>query len=341
MIKFIELLEHASSSIEVQFKDWYASVPVAGAWYVISDYSIGDKKKNNDAFSFVILQNHDTYENIAKFVKTVAPRDIKGSKKASPGLIEYLGCPVAFSLSFLIQRESQFLKNLFTLEAMTFITDALRSVVAEWRAAEPSNTEYYTAVDKKLQKLRAELIGKRPNSTLLRKIFLVSSFSAITHSLVNDVKAPLMIKWVSDRDAMFDRFEGVVFDLVWVLFQIMRRRKAGLLDVKRPQLIFVTPYMDGEKSYDEFVRLPDFLAGTLADMRLPHAMFSHTKFPPIFNDLLVKSKNNAILEIIAEPGGVTTARRIAFGYVPAGAKTARYHNEPPPVPIPLIGGECR
>jgi len=338
MMQFIELLEYSSSSIKVQFDEWYKSVPVAGAWYIVSDYSVGDKNKNNDAFSFVVLQNHDTYENIAEFVKIVAPRDIKASKKASLGLIEYLGCPVTFSLNFLIQRESQFLKNLFTLEAMAAITDSLRSVVADWLAAEPLNIEYYAELDKKLRMLRAELGEKQPNSTLLRKVFLVSSFSAITHSLVNDLKAPLMIKWISDRDAMFDRFQGVAFDLTWLLFQIMRRRKDGSLDLNRPQIYFATPYMDGKEDYDEFVRLPDFLAGTLADMRLPHAMFSHTKFPPIFNNLLVKSNNNTILEIIAEPGGVTTARRIAFGDVPTGAKTARYHDQSPPVPIPFIGG---
>ena len=61
MIQFIELLEHAGASIRYQFAEWYSGVSAAGAWYVVSDYSVGDKNKNNDAFSFVILQNHDTY----------------------------------------------------------------------------------------------------------------------------------------------------------------------------------------------------------------------------------------------------------------------------------------
>lgn len=39
---------------------WFSPYPRGAAWYVISDYCIADAKKANDAFSFVIVLNHDT-----------------------------------------------------------------------------------------------------------------------------------------------------------------------------------------------------------------------------------------------------------------------------------------
>lgn len=130
--------------------------------------------------------------------------------------------------------------------------------------------------------------------------------------MVNDAKSPITVRWISDRDAMFDRHDGVAFDLAWLLFQIMRRRKGGVVDLRRPQIAFATPGMDGRTEYAEFVRLPDFLAGTLADIKLPQMMFTHRKFPPIFNRVLVDSPNNAIVELLANEERVT-CRRLGFG----------------------------
>jgi hypothetical protein len=71
---------------------------------------------------------------------------------------------------------------------------------------------------------------------------------------------------------------------------------------------FGQPGMDGLNEYAELIRLPDYLAGTLADMSLPELEFSHDKFPPIFSQVFVNARNNAIIEVLAERGGVTTSR---------------------------------
>ena len=96
---------------------------------------------------------------------------------------------------------------------------------------------------------------------------------------------------------MFDRHEGIAFDLAWLFFQMMRRSKGGVIDLRRPQLQFATPGMDGVTEYSEFVRLPDYLAGTLADIKLPQMMFTHQKFPPVFNRLFVDTLNLSLIHI--------------------------------------------
>lgn len=156
-----------------------------------------------------------------------------------------------------------------------------------------------------------ELARKQPSLNLLRRIFPVASFAAVVLGMLNDAKSPVNIRWISDRDAMFDRHEGVAFDLAWLLFQIMRRRRGGVIDLRRPQITFATPGMDGRTEYAEFVRMPDFLAGTLADIKLPQLMFTHRKFPMIFDRVLVNSSNNAVVELLSDEERVTS-RRINF-----------------------------
>lgn len=326
MFDFIQLIEKSSQTVHSDFRRWFESIPAAATWNILSDYSVGDSNKQNDAFSFVILLNHDKFENISSYIAAVAPKDIKASRNPSKGLLDYLSCPVSFSFSFVVERQSSYLKDAISVGEMKGLTEALREVIREWAVAEPPNAAYYDTLDRRLRLLATELAGKKPSLKLLRQIFLVASFAAIVLGMVNDAKSPLAIRWISDRDAMFDRHDGIAFDLAWIFFQMIRRSKGGVIDLRRPQFAFGTPGMDGVTEYAEFVRLPDFLAGTLADMKLPQMMFTHRKFPPIFNHLFVDTLNNAVIEIVTARDRVTS-RRIAFGEPPAGASSLRRSSE--------------
>lgn len=315
MFELIQLIEKSSQTIHSDFRHWFENIPAAAAWNLFSDYSLDDKNKQNDAFSFVILPNHDTLENIASYIATVAPRDIKASRAPSEGLLDYLSCPVSFSFNFVVERQSSYLKNTISVAEMMGLTVALQGVVQEWVIAEPPNAAYYDSLNRRLEHLATELARKNPSLKRLRQIFLVASFAAVVIGMINNAKSPLAIRWISDRDAMFDRHNGVAFDLAWIFFQMMRRSKGGVVDLRRPQLMFAAPGMDGVTEYSEFVRLPDYLAGTLADIKLPQMMFTHRKFPPVFNRLFVDTLNNAVVEIVTAPDRVTS-RRIIFGKPP-------------------------
>ena len=312
MLELIDLIERSSGTIHADLQSWFSQYPAAASWSMISDFNVGDSGKQNDAYSFVILLKHDTDENIASYIAATSPSDLKALRTPPRGLLDYLCSPVAFSVNFVVARDSANLRIAMTQEAMTSLVAALRQIVAEWKEAEPPNAGYYGTLDRRLRLLEEELARRQPSLNLLRKIFLVASFSAIVLGMINEAKTPITVRWISDRDAMFDRHDGVAFDLAWLLFQITRRRKGGVIDLRRPQIVFATPGMDGKTEYAEFVRLPDFLAGTLADIKLPQMMFTHRKFPPIFNRVLVDSPNNAIIELLANEERITS-RRIGFG----------------------------
>lgn len=311
MLELIDLIERSSATIHDDLRAWFGKYPSAASWSVVSDFSVGDAGKQNDAYSFVIILKHDTDKNIASYIAATSPSDLKATRTPPMGLLDYLCCPVTFSLSFVVSRESANLRAAITQEAMSSLVASLREIVADWAAAEPPNAGYYAQLDRRLRVLGMELARKQPSLNLLRRIFLVASFAAVVLGMLNDAKSPVNIRWISDRDAMFDRHEGVAFDLAWLLFQIMRRRRGGVIDLRRPQITFATPGMDGRTEYAEFVRMPDFLAGTLADIKLPQLMFTHRKFPTIFDRVLVNSSNNAVVELLSDEERVTS-RRINF-----------------------------
>jgi len=311
MLELIDLIERSSQTIRTDLQEWFRQFPSAASWSVVSDYAVSDPNKQNDAYSFVIIPKHTTDEDISRYIRTTSPSDIKSSRTPPDGIMDYLCCPVTFSLNFVVSRNSGSLRIGITKEVMIYVVTSIRGIVAEWNASEPTNAAYYRDLDSRLKFLERELSGKQPNLNLLRKIMLVSSFAAFLFEVVNDAKSPITLRWISDRDAMFDRHGGIAFDLAWMFFQIRRRIRGGVIDVRRPQIAFATPGMDGKTDYAELVRLPDFLAGTLADIKLPQMMFTHPKFPAVFNRVLVDSPNNAIIELLSTPTGVTS-RRILF-----------------------------
>ncbi|GAC1040316.1 hypothetical protein thsrh120_03200 [Rhizobium sp. No.120] len=188
----------------------------------------------------------------------------------------------------------------------------MRQTLAEKADAEPSNAEYYRETDNRFAQLAKELESKSPPLGLLRKMFLTATFAAFVFRML-DEKSPLAITWITDRDAIFDRHGGATFDIAWTIYQVMRLDQNTVVDLSRPLFRFGAPGMDGKKEYAELIRLPDLIAGTLADIRLPRIMFSHQKFPAIFNRLVVNSENHAVVELVtsARAGSLTT-RRLKF-----------------------------
>lgn len=92
---------------------------------------------------------------------------------------------------------------------------------------EPVNAAFYDALNRRLRLLAAELARKQPALKLLRQMFLVAPFAAIVLGLVNDAESPLRIRWIGDRGAMFDRHDGIAYDLARLFFKMMRRSKVA------------------------------------------------------------------------------------------------------------------
>jgi hypothetical protein len=169
MLELIDLIETSSRTIHADLRRWFGQYPAAASWCMISDFSVGDPGKQNDAYSFVILLKHDTDENIASYIAASCPSDLKASRTPPRGLLDYLCCPVAFSVTFVVARGSGNLRIAVTQWAMSSLVSALRKIVADWTEAEPPNAGYYGTLDRRLPMLQQELARRQPSLNLLRK----------------------------------------------------------------------------------------------------------------------------------------------------------------------------
>ncbi|MDW9620232.1 hypothetical protein [Sinorhizobium meliloti] len=309
MFEFLNLLDTVYRTIAADMERWFEPFPDGQAWNVFSDYCIGDPKKANDTFAFAIVLNHDKQANISEYISAVAPSDMKGSRSASEGMISYLKSPVVFSVSYLVQRQTKLLRDYITDDNINAALDDLRQVVAHIMEQHPEKVAHYRAVDKRLAAFQVEMKRRARNSGLARQIFLCAAFAAILFSHLDAKKMPSYIRWITDRDAMFDKHDKVAFDLAFLYFHL-HRMFAGK-NAFRPEFLFGLPGWDGENEYSEFVRIADYLAGTLADITLPAMTFSHDKFRPVFNEVFVDAPNAALIEVLGSKERIT-ARRVAF-----------------------------
>ncbi|KXF77908.1 hypothetical protein ATN84_25000 [Paramesorhizobium deserti] len=308
MFELINLLETVYRTISADLEAWFRQFPEGLAWNVFSDYCIGDSNKANDTFAFAIVLNHDTQSNIEEYIAAVAPSDIKGSRSSSQGLIEYLSCPVVFSVSYLIEKKSKLLRDYMTDDNIRGALQDMRDVVSQMVVMMPEKADHYRAVDRRLASFQTEMKKRSPNSNLARQILLCSAFASIVCRHLAVKKKPKFIRWISDRDAMFDKHDKVAFDLSFLYFHLHRMMNGQ--DALEPEFYFGLPGWDGENEYAEFIRIADYLAGTLADIKLPEMTFSHAKFEPVFRNLFVNGPNAALVEVLARDGGGVTARRL-------------------------------
>lgn len=311
MFDLLKLLTDNSPSLISDMQAWFKHYPPDAAWNIYSDYCIGNSEKANDSFSFVITLNHDTDKNFSEYIANVAPKDLKKTRQASEGLISYLNCPFAFSVSFIVERESKLLRDFITDDNIHGFCLGMQELIASWLGEPGINREYWGRIDRALADFATDVKRKKFNAKLARQVLLTSTFAAFLFLTLNQLKEPAYVRWITDRDATFEKYNEVAFDIAFVLFLVARLQSGIVKDPNKPRYIFAYPFMDGKTDYAEHVRLPDYLAGLCADIKLPSMEFTHTKFETIFGNAIINSTNNVVLQILGNPEKIT-ARRLAF-----------------------------
>lgn len=113
-----------------------------------------------------------------------------------------------------------------------------------------------------------------------------------------------------------DRYDGLVYDLAYVIFLLfysttLDHPADGTILLEKPKFIFEIPEKSDQHRYDELVRLPDYLAGTLADINLETLTFTHEKFNQMWRGVFVDSPNNNVIQALGNAERVTI-RRLLF-----------------------------
>nr|WP_315203576.1 hypothetical protein [uncultured Flavobacterium sp.] len=236
-------------------------------WYLVSDYCIDDKNKLNDVFSFSLLLNHDNIHNIKDFLKTSAPKDLKNAKDISDSFLSYVNCPIGYHFSFVIPRESKLLKSYYSKERIIYELDYLNKTLEHSKPHYHKElVDYYIEVQKAIKQINIEALRATFNENLMRKILLTGIFGGAIMYLLKINSSPTKVMWISDRDAIIDKYDGFAYDWMFSMYNLLPTDKH--LSKEPFEFIFNPSEASGHNFFDELIRIPDYLAGTLASMDL-------------------------------------------------------------------------
>lgn len=312
----IPLRETIDKSALLDLARWFAECPSNASWYVASDYCFNDHSKKSDVASFSILLQHDTLNNIKSYINYFAPKDLKHTRNISLDFLKYVNSPVIFNFTFVIDRESQLLEDYATKENMEEFFEGFEEFI---RAINTSALKpgYIDNVLKRARETRESLKPKSTNIRLSRQIFHVATFASLIFHYLNKVKAPSHITWVSDRDALIDRGSGYIYDLSYFMFLAEHIRVPqdepsvnGMIQIDKPYFVHQIPAKSGINEYDELIRIPDYLAGTIADLDILNTEFSKNKYYTVFKHSIVNSGNHAIIHISGSGQNLHTKRLV-------------------------------
>ena len=313
----IPLKETLNKSTVKDLDNWFKSYPDDASWYVISDYCFGDKTKKNDTATFSILLNHDKLKNIKEYINAFAPKDIKSTRNIADGFIAYINSPVIFNVTFVIDRSTQYLKDYADVKNMKEFLPAFREVVQKIEMNSKFTDGYIPSVYKRLQSFEEDFTKKNFNAKLARQIYLVATFASLIFYFLTLLKRPSHIGWVSDRDAMVERYNGVIFDIAYFMYLLeysrcfVKKDNSSIVIVDKPNFIFLQHNGHSDNEYDELIRIPDYLAGTLADLDIEKKELSKKKFYTMLDQSIVNSKNHSIIQVYGNSTKLS-ARRIGY-----------------------------
>ncbi|MCG6604135.1 hypothetical protein ACWPO0_08275 [Acinetobacter nosocomialis] len=298
----IESFENLSSFINLHSR--------TKKWLIVSDYALDDDSKNGNFITFTIIPHYIAIDKLMGLVRKLQPKDIKKTKKINNAFIEFLRSRIFFNICIELpsQRERiiggglDYFKLLYTCLGQ--------------------NTNK-SDIEKQCNYFINKL-NRSPKLPLHTDIDLIASIvSIIQVQIFKSVPDVENICWLSDRDKILttlgqvskERLTPMIFHLINYRSQIL----FGYLNLpfKRQNtnvLSFGLPESEGSMWYDSLVRIPDFIAGSLADNNQKEKFVSKEIFRVVLEEVISNRDQNAIFRLNLTEEGVsftTTAYKLS------------------------------
>lgn len=287
------------STIE-ELRKFVKIVGTSASWYLVSDYCFDDDTKVSDTVTFSLILNHDKLKNIKEQINAFQPCDIKSTSEVREEFLKYIASPVVYNFSFVLSKADKFLLKSLPNDQIENFIEHINSDIQNWISDNPEASEYINDFKKKINIFREQKKAKSFNWKLMRKIFIVSSIASVIIYEISNLNKAIAIKWVSDRDGIAEKFDSITIDLTFIsyVYLLSDFGSVPVIDLTfAPKLLFVTSKKGTEDDYDELVRIPDFIAGTVASIKNTNAEFNNFKYYPVYFGTVVNSYNHAIIAI--------------------------------------------
>lgn len=320
MINVLEALDesfHKSSIYELE--RYLADNSGHKKWSMFSDYCIGDDHKENDSIAFTIMPHDEYFEILKERIASLSPTDIKRKRAVNEDFISYLNEKRLFHIAFILKST----KGLTTRqgaeqkELIAADLDGFMKMLDMWTESTPTQSIYFNSVKKKLMLAKQELLKKSANFTLFREVILVPFLAGYISYLFTKLNDAKIFGWFSDRDRLFEAYNMLAVDLFAINHSSICQK--NLVDNSITQIVIGDP-SGGETGtvwYDELNRMPDHVAGVLADWNLVTNTCTREKFASLINGFFAVNSRLVVLKANIE-ADIVEFSRVTFHGVNEG-----------------------
>lgn len=279
-------------------------------WMLFSDYALYDKNKKNDVISFVLIPNLVGIEQLATIISNIRVKDLKKTKNINEFFLSFINDFPLLSFNFVLESDRYKKKKGYDV----------KKILNKFIDVGVNQNVFLTIVDySKLERYNKDIIQLKKFKNLLLKnnisknkmldlIFLGQMAGYIVSNLAVRHGKIETFCWISDKDAFFEINQsnfGTDNPLIRDIFGASNHyfnEFYEYADVSPYELLIGTT--KNIEFLDEIIKIPDYLAGALADWDYKNNSTSSIKINRILEELHANSTKHLSykLDILPEGG---------------------------------------
>lgn len=294
-LMFSLLLDSWDKCSRELFRAFLAANSRVTRWIISSDYCLRDNSRANDCYAFTIIPFEDDFVAIKARMQAGLPKDIKRSRYLTQAGVDLLTDPRLFHLLIVVPKDRDIFNNGPDSNPLEISREVARITLD--RAKEMERGENTL---RPLKKMVEEARAKNFNFDLYGDLLLLGFFFPFISLLIARERKPESLEWLSDRDSMTTWGGGYVWNNSTESFVGLGQLLGIDVEDTRVQ-IGVPAAQSGPMWFDEMIRPPDFLAGTMAAWdtikgTLPEGKKSLV-FAQVLQHVIAESSNAVVLRI--------------------------------------------
>ncbi|MCZ6688694.1 MAG: hypothetical protein O7H41_03725 [Planctomycetota bacterium] len=301
-----------------QLERYFARIGKCPKWSIHSDYCLGDPNKPNDVAVFTLVPYVADIGELNRLVGGKLKSDLKRKRQIGQEEIACLNSELFFHFAFVMSKRRYIFsqsKGDSEKKRMHEAVLVTQRMLRGWISDEKVNQEFALGLLDKLARLEPRLAAGSANLKLLKNIFLISALGASIAGILAELAGARLIGWLSDRDSIIRAQDGLAFDCFHMGFSgLAEMTKQNWDEVK---LVYANPSEHSPDGtwYDALNRLPDHLAGALADFSFSDAQSSTEKAHQVLISCITNRARVAVHRLTTDPGAFA-CDGIEFGLTP-------------------------
>ena len=255
----------------IQFQKFFKRNAEYRKWMIFSDYVLGDENKSNDVLVFSIMPYRYDFDEFGEYIKIVSKKDFKKSKSVRNEFIEMIKTQEIFNMVFVLNKDRKLHSSdekQYLIAKYEFLLKSITNFMKE-EPDNPNHPLFASMIDSVLTTLKRKSV----NISLLRNIEIVSTIVPYIASQIyaNSFNSEI-IGWFSDRDKLLTyKKSDFRKDSGYLIHQLANANFTAFVDqiypiiLTKPKFVLGVPEESGTMFYDSYNRIPDLIAGVMAD----------------------------------------------------------------------------